>query len=650
MRRFGARSRRRRTLAGLVTSALGARSRSLVVAAMVLIVASPSASAPDGGSRQALISFDHYHTIAEIEAYLQAVTSRHDELVTLLEIGESRGGRTIWAVEINNPATGPAEEKPGFYLDGNIHGGELLGGEGAVHFVETLLASYGSDPRITEMVDSTAFYVVPVVNPDGRAISVDTPENHRWNIRPVDGDGDGRLDEDPPEDVDGDGHILQIRVQHPRGQFKISPDDPRAMVRRGRDDRQGPFYQVYPEGIDNDDDGRLNEDRVGGVDLNRNFPANWSPAQFASGPFPLSEPETWALVEYITSRPNIAAIHTYHTSGGLILRFPTLADQDWDFPPTDLEDYKLIAEDGVAITGYRNYAYEKQPIVDLMNPGHGVFNDWGSKEFGVYAITTEMWSNRFGEGPMARYRWNDEVLGGAGFIDWKPLENELLLETVRALLPPAPAGRRERGGGRPGGGGGPGARGGRAPGGGAEAGAGGDASQDNQIVAEIGGWDRFSTSNPPEHLIAAELERNTGWVLTFAEKVPRVAIVEATALPVVGVDGLFALQASVANVGWMPTATAHAIEVLGIAEPVVVEISLTNAVLPAAVPGRSQGGQTFARETLGNLSGARPDRPAKLNQLFWNAEVVDASQPASAEIVVRSQKAGVARVTLELKN
>ena len=598
-------------------------------AVAILIFASPGASTPAGGSQQSLIAFDHYHTIAEIETYLEAVTSRHAELATLLEIGESRGGRTIWAVEINNPTTGPAEEKPGFYLDGNIHGGELLGGEGALHFIETLLSGYGNDDAITELVDTTAFYVVPVVNPDGRAISVDTPENHRWNIRPVDEDGDGLFDEDPPEDVDGDGRILQIRVQHPRGQFTVSPDDPRAMVRRGRADRRGPFYQVFAEGIDNDGDGRLNEDRVGGVDLNRNFPANWSPAQFASGPFPLSEPETWALVEYITARPSIAAIHTYHTSGGLILRFPTLADQDWDFPQADLEDYNLIAEDGVAITGYKNYAYAKQPIVDLMNPGHGVFNDWGSKVFGVFTITTEMWGNRFGEGPMARYRWNDEVLGGQGFIDWKPLENERLLETVRALLPPAGPGRA-----------GAGARG-RGRGGGA-------GGQGDQLVAEIGGWDRFSTSNPPEGLIAAELARNTGWVLTFAEKVPRVSIVEATALLVSGADGLFAIQASVTNVGWMPTATAHAIKVLGTAVPVVAEISLTNAVMPAAVPGRRPGGQTFGREVLGHMAGSRDGQPAKMNQLFWNAEIVDASQPASAEIVVRSQKAGVARMTLQL--
>jgi len=594
------------------------RKRAAAPTALLVVLALGAFVAPQAP----LISFDHYHRVEEIEAYLEAAAARYDELVTLHEIGESLGGRRILALEINNPATGADDEKPGFYVDGNIHGGELLGGEAALHFIDTLLTGYGNDARITAMVDATAFYVVPVVNPDGRAISVDTPENHRWNIRPFDEDGDGLVDEDPSEDVDGDGRILDLRVQDPRGPWKVSPDDPRAMVRRQRGDRQRPFYQVISEGIDNDGDGRFNEDRVGGIDLNRNFPANWSAAQFGSGPFPLSEPETWALVNYITSRPNIAAIHTYHTSGGLILRFPTLADQDWGFPQADVDDYRAIAEDGVRETGYANYASEKQAIVDLMSPGHGVFNDWASKEFGVPAITTELWRNGFGEGPAARFRWNDEVLDGAGFVDWKPLDHPELLEAARQLL--ASSGSLAAAGATP------------------------AAGQVAEVVADIGGWDRFSVSNPPEHLIAAELERNTRWVLTFADKLPRIAIVEATAQQVGGVEGLFAIQASIANTGWMPTSTAHAVESLGTSQPVVVEITLTNAEMPPDIPGRSPTGQTFARQSLGVLPGARSDRPAKMNQMFWNAEVIDASHPAFADILVRSQKAGVVRQRLEL--
>lgn len=585
-----------------------------VLAALMLGAAPPS--------QQTLITFDHYHSVAEVEAYLAAAAARHAGIAVLVEIGRSRGDRPLLALEINNPDTGAATEKPGFYLDGNIHGGELLGGEGALHFIDTLLSGYGADPRLTELVDTTAFYVVPVVNPDGRAISTETPENHRWNIRPVDEDGDGLVDEDPPEDVDGDGHILDLRVLNPRGPWKPSPDDPRVMVRRERADRDGPFYEIVSEGIDNDGDGEFNEDRVGGIDLNRNFPANWDVTQFGSGPFPLSEPETWALVDYITARGNIAAVHTYHTSGGLILRFPTLADQDWDFPAADIATYRGIAADGVELTGYANFAAEKQPIVDLMSPGHGVFNDWASKEFGVFAITTEMWRNGFGEGAGARMTFNDEVLGGDGFVDWRPVENETLQEVARALLEASDS---------------------LAPPG-VQAGPG----QVDRVVAEIGGWKRFSVSNPPESLIAAELERNTRWVLSFVDKLPRVSILEATAQQVGGVEGLFAIQASIANVGWLPTATAHAVENLGTAQPVVVEITLTNAVMPPDVPGRSPEGLTFASQSIGILPGARAERPAKLDQMFWNAEIVDPAQPAFADIVVRSEKAGVARQRLEL--
>ena len=450
-------------------------------------------------------------------------------------------------------------------------------------FLDRLISYYGRDPSITELVDTRAFYIVPIVNPDGRAISVDTPENHRWNVRPADEDGDGRIDEDPPEDLDGDGRMLQMRVPDPSGGWVVHPDDPRRMLRVGPGSGTDPArYRVLSEGIDNDGDGRFNEDRVGGVDLNRNFPANWSAAQFASGPYPLSEPESHALVGYIVARPNIAAIHTFHTSGGLLLRFPTLADQDWEFPRADIEAYSGIAEDGVRITGYQNFAAEKQPIVDLMSPGHGVFNDWASKVFGVLAMTTEMWGHALGEGQDALFAWNDAVLEGRGFVDWYRFEHPDL---------------------------GP---------------------------VELGGWDRFSTSSPPEHMIAGEVDRNVRWVLTFAEKTPQVAIQDARARAA-GTDGVYDLEVTIANVGWMATATAQASEVLGIAKPVRVWVELGDASLVA--------GQEIV--SLGVLPGARGGAPAS-RAVSWSVRVESASRPATVTVVVTSEKAGTVRRVVEL--
>lgn len=546
---------------------------------LLLMLAGPHRAATQ---EEPFIAFDHYHTLAEIEAYLGDLTGRFPQLVTLHEIGRSLADRPIWAVDVNNPATGPANEKPGFYVDGNIHGGEVLAGEGALAFLERILSGYVKDPEITELVDGRAFYVVPIVNPDGRAISVDTPENHRWNIRPVDEDGDGRADEDPPEDLDGDGRILQMRVPDPEGQWSVHPTDPRRMV-RVRDGAVGAMrYQLLGEGIDNDGDGRINEDRVGGIDLNRNFPANWSPTQSASGPFPLSEPETHALLAYITARPNIAAIHTFHTSGGLILRFPTLADQDFGFPPEDIAEYRAIAEDGIALTGYLNYAVEKQAIVDLMSPGHGVFNDWASKVFGVLAMTTEMWAHAMGEGQDGLFRWNDDALDGAGFIGWHPFQHPDL---------------------------GP---------------------------VELGGWDRWSTSSPPEPLMADELRRNVDWVLSFAEKTPKVAILGATATRV-GQGDTIRVDAQVANIGWLATATAHATEFLETAKPVRIRLELDGAIL---VEGESI-------MNLGTLPGTQGGDPHE-RAVSWTVRTMNSTAPVRITIVISSEKGGTARRTVQV--
>ncbi len=515
------------------------RFRLSILVLLCLVIAAPSVA--QSREPEPTLKFDRYHTVEEFQRDLHRLALEHPTLMRLSEIGRSRLGRPILAVEINNPETGRIGDKPGFYVDGNIHGGEVLGGEGALFFIHHLLENYSSDSELRKLVDSTGFYVVPLVNPDGRAISVDTPENHRWNVRPIDEDGDGLLDEDPPEDLDGDGRILRMRVPDPNGQWVIDPENSRQMVRRNRAPSGATTYHYFTEGVDNDLDGRFNEDRVGGVDLNRNFPANWHPGQFASGPYPLSEPETRALVEYITSRPQIAAIHTFHTSGGLILRFPTLADQNWDYPVSDLEDYRAIAEDGVHLTGYDNYAYEKKAIVDLMNPGHGVFNDWASKIFGVFAITTEMWKHAMGRSRQELFDWNDRVLGGKGFIDWYPIEHPQLGEV------------------------------------------------------ELGGWDRWSTSSPPGNLIRPELERNIQWVLTFARKVPRIDVLSFEASRI-GRSRRYKVTARVANVGWMATATEYAEEILKIAEPVTVELLAEGAQITSGDGRTDLGVLPGARE------------------------------------------------------
>ena len=532
-----------------------------------------------------LITFDKYHTVAEFETYLETAAQRYPKLTKLIEIGKSRAGHRILAIEITNPDTGPAYEKPAFYNDGNIHGNELSAGEAALCFINQLLTRYGHDQEITTLVDAYVFYNVPLVNPDGRAVSTTTPNGQRRNLRPVDEDKDGAVDEDGPEDIDGDGFILRMRVIDPKGRWKMSPQDPRVMLRRTAEDKEGIFFQVYTEGIDNDGDDCYNEDRAGGIDLNRNFPSNWHPAQYASGPFPLSEPESHALIAYITNRPNIAAIHTYHTRGGMILRFPTLANQDWEFPQSDLEEYKLIADDGIKFTEYTHYAYEKKSIIDRMKPGHGVFNDWGSNVFGVFAITTEIWRRNPDHSETARLVWNDKTQKGSFFVAWHEFTHPQLGKV------------------------------------------------------ELGGWKHWIAGSPPEPLLATELERNNRWLLSFAKKLPLLAIASSEVSPISGTSDCYSIEAAVANMGWMPTATAHAANILKIAKPIRVKVELTNAEL-------LKGETSYS---LGVLPGTKNEKPIK-KHLQWQVRILDRNKPAAYEIIVKSEKAGTVRKYWEFGN
>jgi hypothetical protein len=105
------------------------------------------------------------------------------------------------------------------------------------------------------------------------------------------GDGrcarDGLLDEDGDDDLDGDGNICTMRRKDPFGAYRTDPEDPRLMI-RVKPGEKGEWTLLGEEGIDNDGDGKVNEDGEGYVDGNRNWGSNWAPpyVQSGSGDYP----------------------------------------------------------------------------------------------------------------------------------------------------------------------------------------------------------------------------------------------------------------------------------------------------------------------------------------------------------------------------
>ncbi|MDQ3169050.1 MAG: M14 family metallopeptidase, partial [Acidobacteriota bacterium] len=299
----------------MFTNPISAR-RPFVTAALALAVSAavPSAQAPGAPG---------YKTYDQLTASLRALAQSHGNLVKLVDLGKSHEGRSVWAVEVANPSTGagaaPVDQRPALLVAANLEGDQLIGSELALYLARHLATSYATDAKVKALLDKHAVYILPRVNPDGAEQMFGSVKSfRRTNAGKFDADNDGRMDEDGPEDLNGDGFISVMRVKDPKGVYMAHPDDARLMKRADAQKGEAGGWSVYWEGIDNDADGFINEDGPGGVDLNRNFQHKYPYYTADAGPHMVSEPETRAVMNYMLKRNNVAAILTYGASDNLI--------------------------------------------------------------------------------------------------------------------------------------------------------------------------------------------------------------------------------------------------------------------------------------------------------------------------------------------
>jgi len=107
-----------------------------------------------------------YHSYAEVTSTLQAYASAYPGLTRLISLGQSVDGRDLWAILISdNPLLDEIE--PEFKYVSTMHGDEPVGTEMCLYFIDHLLTNYGVDSTITDLVNNTAIWIVPLMNPDG---------------------------------------------------------------------------------------------------------------------------------------------------------------------------------------------------------------------------------------------------------------------------------------------------------------------------------------------------------------------------------------------------------------------------------------------------------------------------------------------------
>ncbi|MHC4380481.1 MAG: M14 family metallopeptidase, partial [Planctomycetota bacterium] len=288
-------------------------------------------TAQEAGGRwspQVEIPWNRYYDHGELQQHMESLQQAYPGFVEIVDIGESFEGRPMRVMIVTNEATGDDREKVGMWVDGNVHGNEVQGGEAAIYLAWWLLEHYDTNERAKDLLDRRVFYILPSQNPDGRDhwfASANTAHSSRTGTTPTDNDRDGLFDEDDTDDLDGDGEILLMRKKVPLGQgtHRLDRDDPRILIPVAGD-QQGDYRILGQEGIDNDGDGRINEDGKGGYDMNRNWPSDWQPnhIQYGAGDYPFSYPETAAVGRFILDHPNIAAVQSFHNTGGMILRGP----------------------------------------------------------------------------------------------------------------------------------------------------------------------------------------------------------------------------------------------------------------------------------------------------------------------------------------
>lgn len=550
--------------------------------------------------------FSHYYTYDELVNFLHQMAEAYPHLLSLKAIGQTYAGRDLWLAILTHQETGPVLEKPGYWIDANTHAGEVTGSAVALYIIYHLLTQYQQDPQVTRLLDYYTVYVLPRLAVDGAEKYLTTPYHLRSSIRyyPYPEQRDGLY----AEDVNGDGLILQMRLKDDCGAWKISLEDPRVMLRREPEEFDGTYYTLLPEGLIQNYDGYSIKlaPPLEGMDFNRNYAHEWQPEgkQRGAGDFPFSEPETRAEAEFWQQHRNINGFLTYHTFSAVFLR-PYSTHPDDYFPVEDLSIYKLIGEKVTQMTGYKcisvyhDFRYHPQEVTS------GAMDDYGYDQFGWFGFTVELWDAPTEAGvekknyiewfrwhppddELKLMQWNDEKLGGKGFIPWQPFEHPQL------------------------------------------------------GVVEIGGWNfKAVWQNAPIEYLPELCEKQCRFAIAHALMSSRLAIAQSSIIH--QGSNIYHVVIQLENQGFLPTYTSQKALERQAVQPIEVTLllpegsTLITGQLKQEI-GHLEGRSNKAFESLAKGSDYR-------SQVEW---VIKGNPGSEIQIIAKAERAGTVRVNLIL--
>ncbi len=462
------------------------------------------------------IPVDKFYTYDELTQSLQCAAAAYPDLVTVSSIAESPMKRQVWCVEVAERRNGrPLHRRPALLMTGNLHAIELAGSCGALHLLRSLLEGYVTrDPQIVRLLQEQVVYIVP-------RLTVDATEYVLQSLHEV---RSRRFDErEPnalyPHDVNQDGRVLFMRRPSRDGGYIKSSRDERIMLPcRGDEAGDAPRYDVTFEGLIHEWDGGAFSRREERLDFNRNFPAGWQPnfTSYIHGRYPLSEPETRGLAEFVLVHPNITRVVDYHTGNTAVFP-PSGAVQSKALHAADAALIAKLGRRAEALTGFPFISgYTELSTGQIAAPLPGSFKDWIYEHTGATALILELgdFHNYLGistkdymcyptvaereeQMMLALLEWHDRHPEAGLFFEWEPFDHPQL---------------------------GP---------------------------VEIGGLNWVDWRNPPLHEMESVCANCTRFVLEVAELKPDVTVGESEVTPLGG--SLYKVAVSVRNDGELPT-------------------------------------------------------------------------------------------------
>jgi len=456
-----------------------------------------------------LVAQTGYSDYAKQTSRLKSIANANASTTKLVSLGKTSGGKDIWMLTIG---TGETSSHPAIAVIGGTEGSHILGTELAIGFAESLLQNSNSD-SIKAVLAKTTYYVFPNMSPDAMEQYFAAIKYERLgNASVTDEDRDGKTNEDPYEDLDGNGKITWMRIESPVGEYKTHPDDPRILIKADITKGEKGKYLLLSEGMDNDKDGVFNEDGDGGVQFNKNMTYKHPSFSQGSGEFPVSENESRVLLDQLFELFNIYAVISFGTNNNLsspVSYNPAAANQrivaGW--LEADTKVSSLVSDLYIKTGGGKD-----APKTAAMG---GDFVSWGYYHYARFSFSTPGWwppkakpdttkkekAFTIDDASANFLRWSAQQGINDNYTDWKAYPH-----------PDFP----------------------------------------NQKV-EIGGIDPFVMSNPPYKLVGDLVKKHTDFLIKLSAFQPAIDIVNVKTEKLG--NGLTRISCNIINTGALPSHT-----------------------------------------------------------------------------------------------